>query len=169
MITIGIDPGARYFGAAIGRENKLVAATVFRGHEDNVGPVLIEQFALWVFRQVGTGSREFIGELPKVYSAGQQKGDQNDLIRVAYSLGVVLSTGRAGVDSIQLVSPREWKGTVEGEAMITRILGRLSDEERKTIDVDRSADKEHAVDAAGLILWKWGRLDRRRVFAGVNG
>lgn len=98
-------------------------------------------------------------ELPRVYSAGQQKGDQNDLIALAFSAGRVSAQYRDATT----VYPRDWKGTLDAEVMIERIKERLSDEERSRVQLPSAKSLHHNVwDSIGIGLWKLGRLQPKR-------
>ena len=48
-------------------------------------------------------------ELPQSYQIQHQKGDQNDLIRLAWQAGKI-DERHGAVDATELVLPREWKG-----------------------------------------------------------
>jgi len=94
-------------------------------------------------------------ELPRIYPLARQKGDQNDLVDLAYLAGALDSVGVAGA----LVHPRTWKGQVPKEIMGQRILAALRPEERALME-KVSAGRHNAIDAAGLGLWAIGRLGR---------
>lgn len=97
----------------------------------------------------------YIVELPRIYPFRKQRGDQNDIVDLAYLAGALDNLGCDG----ELVPPRNWKGTMDPDAMTRWILTRLDDQEKAVIDSIMPAGKRHnAIDAAGLGLHKLGRL-----------
>jgi len=65
-------------------------------------------------------------EVPRVYPAARQKGDQNDLITVAGVAFAIAARLRLPPYAITSYYPREWKGNLDpDEVMIPRIKGRL--------------------------------------------
>jgi hypothetical protein len=108
-------------------------------------------------------------EWPQMLAPGQQKGDQNDLPALA-----AVSTAFAAAFPevpVESVLPREWKGTIDPDAMTMRIHGRLSEVELSRIEwVSSSRDPlkgnimHNVFDAIGIGLHMLGRLDRRRVY-----
>lgn len=56
---------------------------------------------------------DMIVEIPCVYGTDQQKGDQNDLIHLAYTAGIIVGhiTAFRNINKIGRVSPQEWKGS----------------------------------------------------------
>jgi hypothetical protein len=140
MLTI--DPGVHRFGAAMfGNNKRLVAAT-------------------WVTRDDMPAARDIehvITEMPRIYpGSGQQKGDLNDLLDLAASVGYVEGLYR-GFAVCERVFPGAWKGQVPKKIMTARILAKLSPEELACIE--RVGAKDHnTIDAVGIGLWKLGRL-----------
>lgn len=97
-------------------------------------------------------------ECPQSYSQRHlQKGPQQDLITIALVGGIVASA--ANPTSIRSVLPREWKGQVDANVMLQRILKRLTDTERSLIERVKPVSLLHnCIDSAGLGLWAVGRL-----------
>jgi hypothetical protein len=96
-----------------------------------------------------------------VYPGPQQKGDQNDLIAVATVVGAVCAGNRW--ESIRLVEPREWKGTIKKAIFAERIEGRLTTQEKETVLLP--GNKKLALDvwdAVGIGLFDLGRLGPKR-------
>lgn len=132
-----IDPGTRGHGWA-GWEGELLFSCGF----GNVGPFVSRP--------------SLVIEIPQVYYGSKQKGDANDLVKLAFEAGKV-SAEFAGVKTVR---PREWKGTVKKEIMLRRIVSRLNDNELYLLkDLGLPSHKEHnVVDAVGIGLWRLGRL-----------
>src|SRR5262245_29015263 len=95
-------------------------------------------------------------EIPQVYLGSKSKGNPNDLIRLAYAAGCLVGD-RLGVETVW---PRQWKGTIKKEAMLRRILSKLTPFELGMLQgLGLPPSKEHNVtDAVGIGLWKLGRL-----------
>lgn len=113
-------------------------------------------------------------EWPRVYTAGKQVKDghgtdPNDLLPL---VGVGAAVAALFPDAkIVRRYPDEWKMQVEKIAMNIRVCGRLTPEERKTVEAndpnpEKPHDKGHNIwDAVGLGLHHVGRLERVRVIA----
>lgn len=108
-----------------------------------------------VFQVEMSNALRVVIELPRVYPLSRQKGDQNDLIDLAYLAGALDSVGIDG----ELVHPRTWKGQVPKAVMGRRILAALQPEEHALVE-KIGAGRHNAIDAAGLGLWALGRLGR---------
>lgn len=124
------------------------------------------QFARGDYMSMSNVDMAFI-ELPQVYAAAAQKGDQNDLIAVAFSAGkVVMALGYKSIPCLTL-APREWKGSILADIMLERISDRLEPSEREAVaqakDVFRiPGGKMHNVlDAVGIGLHLVNRLNRK--------
>ena len=91
------------------------------------------------------------------------KGDPNDLIDVAITVGQVAQVTN-WCPLVEFVYPHRWKGSVDKPIMIERILSRLTYKERDLIDkcgVKRS--KIHnVIDGVGIGLWSLGRLGKAK-------
>lgn len=118
-------------------------------------------------------------EFPRIYTAGKQvkrddhgnarSTDPNDLLPLV-GVGTAVAALMPDTEIVTLY-PDEWKGSVSKFAMNIRTCGRLSADERKTVeakdpDPDKPHDKGHNVwDAVGIGLHYVGRLERVRVIA----
>jgi len=97
----------------------------------------------------------YIIEIPRIYPLAKRKGDLNDLVDLAYLAGALDNLGCDG----ELVPPRDWKGTMDPDAMTRWILTRLDDEEKAVVESLLPASKRHnAIDAAGIGLHHLKRL-----------
>jgi hypothetical protein len=96
----------------------------------------------------------YVIELPRIYPMQRQKGDPNDIVDLAYVAGALDDLGFPG----ELITPRDWKGTMKADAMTRWIVGRLEPEEKAIVEKIPKGRRHNAVDAIGLGLHDHGRL-----------
>lgn len=101
-----------------------------------------------------------IVEYPRVYPFKCQKGDQNDLIRLAVSAGVVGAAFAALSPNCELifVEPRQWKGTIDKEPQHKRLRRDYPHIEPLIAKINKGM-RHHVLDAAALAFW---HLERTR-------
>lgn len=176
MITLAIDPGIRSFGAAVFADTWLTRATLIRGHYNPKAaipgieanePFYAARAAEWLIVWLnGLGLARNVNrvviEIPKVYPAAQQKGDQNDLIALA-GFAYALATSVHSATEIVRYFPREWKGTIDADTMTARIEKRLMPAETHYLEPCPESLRHNMIDAVGIGLFNLGRLDRHRV------
>lgn len=140
MTTLTIDPGVERCGQALFNERGVLLTCA------------------WLSHPLSTHADFAVLEVPQVYPNG--RGDPNDLIDVAVAGGILI--GKAMPDHIRYVRPREWKGTVNPDVMLERILSKLSKDERRIYDADTHlvpASKRHnVIDSIGIGLYVFERL-----------
>jgi len=97
----------------------------------------------------------------RIYPGPQQKGDQNDLLNLAFLEGAL----SRDAESYELVEARSWKGQVDKEIMQARIAKRFPILTPEGIVFDRALSKIRArekvgsvVEACGIGLFRAGRL-----------
>ncbi|WP_237077344.1 hypothetical protein [Myxococcus xanthus] len=118
----------------------------------------------WLRPRLGDEPFQLVIELPRVYAASHQKGDQNDLIQLAGVVGM-LGGSLLGIDSRRSIYPRDWKGSLDADAFIERIKQRLNAAEHLRVELPATSALHHNVwDAIGIGLHALGRLAPRRVF-----
>ncbi len=169
--VVTVDPGCRGCGVTYWYEARLTAAAyiknpVLKGQDAMSASVLAEKVGMWVRENATTKKLSgifaadifrLVVEVPRIYPAGSQKGDQNDLIGVALVAGAVASAVMSE-DVIQYF-PREWKGTAKKEDVIEIIKSRIDSEESKAVILPRAQDLAHNVwDSVGIGLHYFGRL-----------
>ena len=167
---LSIDPGIRGTGAAIFQDGLLTAAAYVKNFEKKGGgPYEAAKMAWAVFDWYEQRSRSFAAlntlvlEWPQTYSGRASRGDTNDLFPLA-GVDAALAVLFPGA-GVTRYTPHEWKGSVDGDVMIERIKGRLSDEEKAAVTLPSAKGLAHNVfDACGVGLKFLGRLDRHRSF-----
>ena len=95
----------------------------------------------------------------RVYPGPQQKGDQTDLLNLAYLEGLLA----AGAPSVELITARTWKGNVPKPVMQARIEKRVREDGLgwRLDEQPKAKEKRGSVlEACGLALFKLGRLGR---------
>ncbi|MCP3163313.1 hypothetical protein [Myxococcus qinghaiensis] len=173
---VSIDPGLRHCGVAVfavpeHERASLLAAGLPKNPERQDGELSLASWAAmafavreWLRPRVGDEPFQLVIEMPRVYAAAHQKGDQNDLIQLAGVVGM-LGGFLTNVASRRSVYPREWKGTVDADAFIERIKQRLDAVEHLRVELPSAASLHHNVwDAIGIGLHALGRLAPRRIF-----
>lgn len=174
---IAVDPGLRACGVAIfdaqrQGEPKLLRAAYVKGPHFGVEGLCMPENLPPMWDGMRTAVNEWIGkrpldthlvvEMPRIYPAARQTGNQNDLVNLA---GTVAAVSTLLVETRTLVYPRDWKGTLDPDSMIERIQKRLSPEETARVELPSAASLHHNVwDAVGIGLHAVGRLEPRKVF-----
>ena len=173
MFTLCVDPGVRALGAAVFRENNPVAqiahaALIRNPYASGNGPAeifaLTEQLIRWLASHVLARSiGRVIVEVPRVYPAARQTGDQNDLIAVA---GVAYAASVSVISATERLRyfPHEWKGTVKKETCTARIRERLNAFELASIEHCPKSLEHNVIDAIGIGLKFFGRFEPHRVY-----
>jgi hypothetical protein len=102
-------------------------------------------------------------EFPQVYQGSKAKGDPRDLLTLAaIDGGILLSVSHR---EARRYFPREWKGQVDGDVMLDRILARLSPSEVGRIERCPESLRHNVIDAIGIGLFAAGRLAAHKVIA----
>lgn len=92
-------------------------------------------------------------EVPQIYPGQQQKGDQNDLIDLAVTVGRYAERAASCGFRVTLVKPRAWKGQLPKDVCWQRVRETLSAYERFNM-TEVSKSKAHNMhDAIGLGTW----------------
>ena len=84
---------------------------------------------------------------------GERKATPNDLITLGIFLGELVALYRKNVDTVQLVTAHEWKGSLKKEICHARLEKLLGPDEKMP-------DNHNAKDAVGIGLHKLGRYRR---------
>ncbi|WP_375757961.1 hypothetical protein [Corallococcus exercitus] len=173
MKLVSIDPGLRHCGVALFDmpSASLLCAGLPKNPEPAHGVLSLASWAsmagavqAWLRPRVHEDPFQLVIELPRVYAAAHQRGDQNDLIQLAGVVGT-LGGALAPVTERRSVFPREWKGTLDADAFIERIKQRLASAEHLRVELPAAQDLHHNVwDAIGIGLHALSRLAPRRIF-----
>lgn len=92
-------------------------------------------------------------EVPQVYPGQQQKGDQNDLIKLAIMVGRYADRATACRFRVTLVKPREWKGQLPKDVCWRRVRETLTPYELTTLEKLSKSRAHNMHDAIGLGTW----------------
>ena len=153
MKLLSIDPGkSHYAWAWWGNEDRLKAC----GRIGGVGWSRSDAMGHLRFKD---RIERCVIELPQVYQQRRWKGDPNDLIQVALTVGAL--EAQIHCPDILLVKPHQWKGSVPKDIMGKRIMGKLTEDERRVAEAGMAglgAKKHDVVDAIGIGLWGLSRL-----------
>lgn len=157
---IAIDPGVRICGYAVFNNRNLSKAGTMRTKY----AVLSDQArglsgsARNVFSNLNLSY--LVIELPVVYDKKQQKGDPNDLIKLAFVAGAIMRS--LCLDHFPIVltpTPREWKGTIKKEIHHERIKAKCPEAEPLALKTPKTY-RHNVYDAIGLGLWALERIKK---------
>lgn len=106
----------------------------------------------------------FVTEWPQVYPHERTKDPNKALLPLCGIIGHVSALLAPGPRvSRVMYLPREWKGTIDGETFLGRIVERLNASEHDVLNSVMPPYLRHnATDAVGLALYYSGRLTRHR-------
>jgi hypothetical protein len=91
-------------------------------------------------------------EFPVIYPTDKQKGNPNDLVKLATMAGMVLAQFQGRIWDMFTPTPREWKGGIPKEIHHQRLAAMFPEAEAKMAHVAKSY--QHNVwDAIGLADW----------------
>lgn len=158
-VLLSIDPGRRTLGWASYRGGRLEEAGLAIADRDDL-PTAARELAAAV--RVPAGLERVVIERMRIYPGPQQRGDQNDLLDLAFVGGFL--AGRVVPVRVELVTAHEWKGTVPKDVMHRRIDEALDAAEGTTLGkcLERVAKslRHNVKDAVGIGLHALGRLGR---------
>lgn len=146
MALIAIDPG-KATGFAHFEGDTLMSARVCTEEEclvqiENAAPLRAHKPA-----------GDCIIEIPQIYPGQQQKGDQNDLIKLAVMVGRYADRATAEGFRVRLVKPREWKGQLPKEVCWRRVRETLTPAELDNMEKVSKSRAHNMHDAIGLGTW----------------
>ena len=136
-MIIAVDPGKNTIAWAAFTNQSLIAAGI-----------KTDGLVSWVAERAGIFSRVII-ERPQIYP--QSKGDPNDLIDVAITVGLCLTLSQFST----IYRPREWKGQVPKKIHNARALDKLRPGERHILG--ELVKNHNVIDAIGIGLYYLGR------------
>lgn len=146
MALIAIDPG-KVTGFAHFEDGVLHRATV----------CTLEECRLLIENQEplrhGKSAGDCIIEVPQVYPGQQQKGDQNDLINLAVTVGQYAERATACGFRVTLVKPRAWKGQLPKDVCWERVRETLTSYELGRMEKLPKSRAHNMHDAIGLGTW----------------
>lgn len=92
-------------------------------------------------------------EVPQIYPGQQQKGDQNDLIDLAVTVGRYAECAASYGFRVTLVKPRAWKGQLPKDVCWQRVRDTLTAHERSVPEQIPKSKAHNMHDAIGLGTW----------------
>lgn len=93
-------------------------------------------------------------EVPVVRETGLQKGSQRNIIDLALAAGKLIGTNASRFSSVVEVYPETWGGQIPPDIKYTRILERLTEEEKANIAwPSRKSLRADVVMAVGIGLY----------------
>lgn len=157
-LVASIDPGKHSAGVAVFYNEQLQLAKYVERKGEHLAKHV--RTAIGHGRAVAGkqfGPLELVIEIPQIYQRAYQKGDQNDLIWVAFEAGRMLQA----IEPTRYVTvlPREWKGQTPKDVMCRRIESKLGPLELERVKLPKAKSLHHNVwDAVGIGLKYLGRL-----------
>lgn len=173
--VLAIDPGIRNCGCALFAKGELDTAWLARNpvaHGDDLGAILgmANQAHTELIVRAEMGMRPIVDllvvEWPQVYTGGKAKGDPRDLLTLAGVDAAIAASVSAR--AVRRYFPREWKGQVDADKMLDRILERLRPHEVARIEKCPASLRHNVIDAIGIGLRACGRLEPRRILPGAT-
>lgn len=146
MALVAIDPG-KVTGVAVFEDGVLVRATVCDLEEcllllENTAPLNRHRL-----------SGDCVIEVPQVYPGQQQKGDQNDLIKLAIMVGRYEACATTQRFRVVLVKPRQWKGQLPKDVCWQRVRETLTPGELTKLEKLSKSKAHNMHDAIGIGTW----------------
>lgn len=161
-MLVSIDPGTKAAGIAVWitkKNNLLRLAFLARGKTwqettENAIERLSDEM-LW--------PDSVVIELPEIYMPKFSKGNPNtSLTPLILQAGAFIASFGIGTKHTTIY-PKSWKGQTPKPIMVKRIQERLTEEERKHVELPRAQSLGHNVwDAVGIGLHHLGRKTRRK-------
>ena len=139
MVLVAIDPG-KVTGVAVFQDGVLHRATACS----------LEECRLFIENEQ---PGDCIIEVPQIYPGQQQKGDQNDLINLAVTVGRYADLAIACGFRVKLVKPREWKGQLPKDVCWNRVRETLTSLELGNMEKVPKSRAHNMHDAIGLGTW----------------
>lgn len=168
-IVLAVDPGIRGCGCAVFIGGVLdraeyVTNTSASGNGVEEWVSMARAILFWKYETTTAACIDtLVLEVPQTYGGRAASGDANDLIPLAGINGVLAGSLYEFSKRIVDYKPHEWKGSIDADAMIERIRGRLRDHEPEHVVLPNAESLQHNVwDAIGIGLKYHGRLERKR-------
>ena len=151
MALVAIDPG-KVTGVAVFEDGQLQRALIC-SFEDCL--LVIENLEpLNRARSAG----DCIIEVPQVYPGQHQKGDQNDLINLAVTVGRYAERASTCRFKVTFLKPSEWKGQLPKDVCWRRVRETLTPRELANMEKAPKSKAHNMHDAIGMgtkFLKRW--------------
>ncbi len=151
-IRVCVDSGQHRIAWAFGDGSAVLGCGLWRDDLKTVHPVPTIR-----------GATVVIQEVPVVYPGGRRRGAQrrvnpNDLVGIAAKTGWLAGAIAPGATYVP-ITPRKWKGTINGDAFLKVILKCMTRPEHVLLEGTAPDSLIHnVIDACGMVLWSQGRL-----------
>lgn len=156
---VAIDPGLNGCGLAEFAGSNLVSARYVKNVAAKTELMEVRVYGMAFALRPYVAPHPWIFERPRVYLGKRLNPD--DLIPLA-EIGACLS-GMTTIP-IRVYRPRDWKGSIDGDAMVERIKTRLTPAEHSRIHLPAKSLEHNVYDSIGIGLAYLGRLERKRVY-----
>lgn len=155
MIIGGIDPGLVATGYGVLTDGVLTHAGIVRGNPKLKTSARVNAIALELFERLSPLGIDILAVEHMVYRGGKQRTNPAILL----ALNLVGGASWCLADEVNWYVPTEWKGRLDKDAAISRIMLTLSASERKIVeDIKPEGLRHNALDGIGLALFEAGRL-----------
>lgn len=155
MIIGGIDPGLVATGYGVLTDGVLTHAGIVRGNPKLKTSQRVDAIALELFERLSPLGIDVLAVEHMVYRGGKQRTNPAILL----ALNLVAGACWCLADKVNWYVPTEWKGRLDKDVAINRMMLTLSTSERKILEDIKPASLRHnAADGVGLALFESGRL-----------
>jgi hypothetical protein len=167
-VLVAIDPGVNGCGVSVWTNyGALVRAEYVVNADPQPGLRKVQEFPKWLRMAWALGETEerlveLVIEVPQAYSGrDKQKGDQNDLILLALTVGAI--AGHFWPDQLTTYLPREWKGQLPKDVSERRSREELRESEVSLVKLPKAKSLHNNVwDSVGIGLF---HLNKRKLRA----
>lgn len=156
-LRVYIDPGKNGCGVSVFVEKSLLAARYVKSIGGAIHPLfeVVGEVEKYLACVLADEDFDVVIELPQVYEAAHQKGDQQDLINLAVVVG---GLARGINRPVSFVLPRDWKGQVPKEITQQRAKEVLDDSEFEAVVLPAASLAHNVWDAVAMGLHFAGRI-----------
>lgn len=150
---LALDPGVHACGFAYWREVDLITCGVAHVDHD-LGMV---QGAQLLYSQIAHATRKqtfkhVAIERMRIYEKFSRRGDQNDLLDIAFVSGLLVDKLAIGATVVYRPTAHEWKGTLPKALLEERVRTVLPQVDSMVLEVPKGL-RHNAFDAVGIGLW----------------
>lgn len=153
-LRVCVDSGQHRIGWAYGDGDRILRCGLWRDDLKAVHPVPLLE-AVTVIQEVPV---HYPTRGPRGRRSKTCKVNPNDLIGIASKSGWFAGACAPGAKYVP-ITPRMWKGTINGDTFLKHILYRMSEAEVALLEGTAPDSLIHnVIDACGMVLWSQGRI-----------